>query len=143
MPASRLCPPDPTYGACGAFSSGRRRRDGSGRQHTTDAGRDACAAGGSHHFEGVEVSAEEMDGLRRIYGIEAVDSGDPCAPLLQAAADRAAFRLAQRDGLRIVAWLARESEEGDDPLRAVVRLAAANGWDMPGDDEEWAWRDDE
>jgi hypothetical protein len=48
------------------------------------------------------------------------------------------MRYAERDGLRLVAWLARFTASGADPLKAVIELASAAGWDVDPSDFDWA-----
>jgi hypothetical protein len=62
---------------------------------------------------------------------------DPRA-LLQAGSDRNAIRHAKADGLRILAWLAKNVPAGDDPLKSVIQLAIDAGWDVDPSDIEWA-----
>lgn len=58
--------------------------------------------------------------------------------LMQAGSDRNAFRHAEADGLRIVAWLAAFVERGGDPLKLVVQLAMDAGFDVDPNDATWA-----
>lgn len=55
----------------------------------------------------------------------------------QAGADRNAFRHAEGDGLRMLAWIARYVEPGSDPLKALVQLASNAGWDVDPADVGW------
>jgi hypothetical protein len=48
------------------------------------------------------------------------------------------MRAAEHDGLRILAWLARHAEPGEDPLKLVVRMASDVGCDIDPADESWA-----
>lgn len=59
-------------------------------------------------------------------------------PFMQAGADRNAFRLAEVDGLRLLAWFARYLQPGDDPLRVLVQMAIDAGWDVDPSDVTWA-----
>lgn len=70
----------------------------------------------------------DADGLRRLYAT---------------ADDRNVFRLAERDGLRVLAFLARYLNAGEDPLKLVIRLAADADYDVSPDDVEWADEVDE
>lgn len=67
---------------------------------------------------------------------------DP-SPLFQAGADRNAIRHAELDGLRIVAWLARFIEPGEDPLKTLVSMAIDAGWDVDVDDVSWVEETDD
>ncbi len=59
-------------------------------------------------------------------------------PFLQAGADLHAMRHAEADGLRLVAWLARYTEPGEDPLKLLVRMASDAGFDVSPGDYGWA-----
>ncbi len=58
--------------------------------------------------------------------------------LLQAGADRNMARYAEHDGLRIVAWLSRYAEPGEDPMKALIRLLMDSGIDIDPSDVTWA-----
>jgi hypothetical protein len=60
------------------------------------------------------------------------------SPLMQAGADRNAFRHAEADGLRMVAWIAKYVEPGQDPVKVLVRMAIDAGWDVDPADVDWA-----
>lgn len=62
---------------------------------------------------------------------------DPIA-LLQAGADRNMARYVEHDGLRIVAWLSRYTEPGEDPMKALIRLLMDSGIDIDPSDVTWA-----
>jgi hypothetical protein len=66
---------------------------------------------------------------------------DP-SQFLQAGADRGAFKHAEADGLRLAGWLAKHLQPGEDPLRALVRLAVDAGWDVDPEDVGWANAED-
>ena len=63
--------------------------------------------------------------------------------LMQAGADHNMTRYAEHDGLRIVAWLSRYTEPGEDPMKALIRLLMDSGIDMDPGDVTWAMEDDE
>lgn len=67
---------------------------------------------------------------------------DPIA-LLQAGADRNMARYAEHDGLRIVAWLSRYAEPGEDPMKVLIRLLMDSGIDIDPSDVSWAMEDDD
>jgi hypothetical protein len=56
---------------------------------------------------------------------------------MQAGANRNVFRHAKADGLRMLAWIARHMQPGDDPVKALVRLAVDAGWDVDPADVDW------
>lgn len=58
--------------------------------------------------------------------------------LMQAGADRNTFRYAREDGMRLIAWLARYCEPGQDPLKVLVQLCVDAGFDVEPEDVEWA-----
>jgi hypothetical protein len=70
--------------------------------------------------------------------IKALDKWTDPRPFFQAGADISLMRYAERDGLRLIAWLAKHLEPGADPLKTLVYLAAADGWDVDPEDVEWA-----
>lgn len=47
-------------------------------------------------------------------------------------------RYAEHDGLRIVAWLSRYTEPGEDPMKALIRLLMDSGIDIDPSDVTWA-----
>ena len=57
--------------------------------------------------------------------------------LMQAGADRNAFRHAEADGLRMLAWIAKYVPAGEDPLKHLVQAALAAGWDVDPADIQW------
>jgi hypothetical protein len=61
---------------------------------------------------------------------------DPRA-FLQAGADRNAMRHAEVDGLRLLAWISRYVEPGEDPLKLLVQLTVDAGYDVDPTDVDW------
>jgi hypothetical protein len=59
-------------------------------------------------------------------------------PFHQAGSDRNMLREAGNDGLRMVAWIARYLAPGEDPVRTLVQLAIAAGYDVDPVDVDWA-----
>lgn len=59
-------------------------------------------------------------------------------PLMQAGADKNAMRHAEADGLRVIAWLAKYLQPGEDPLKYVVQMATGLGLDIDPQDLDWA-----
>ncbi len=57
---------------------------------------------------------------------------------MQAGADRNVTRYAERDGLRVIAWLAKYVEPGQDPLKMLVQLVSEAGFDVDPADVGWA-----
>ena len=84
---------------------------------------------------GVGFVDGELKALERLYGFDL----DACSPELQrVGSQRNMMRLAERDGLRIMAMLARHVEDNEDPVRLVAEGLAALGLDVciEDDDEE-------
>jgi hypothetical protein len=57
---------------------------------------------------------------------------------LQAGADRNMIRYAEADGMRLVAWIAKYVEAGEDPLKTLIQMASDAGFDVDPSDIEWA-----
>ena len=114
--------------------------------------------------DGVQLTHSQVTSLEKLYEIqeEVPDPnwtppeppkpkypGEPMPParpplknegyrILQAGAERNMFRHAQADGLRMVAWLARFVEPGEDPLRLLIQLVSDAGWDVDPEDYDYA-----
>ena len=56
----------------------------------------------------------------------------------QAGADLALCRNMAVDGLRLMAWLAKHVPAGEDPVKTLVQMAVAAGFDVDPEDVEWA-----
>lgn len=59
-------------------------------------------------------------------------------PMMQAGADRNALRHAACDGMRLLAWIAKHVEPGEDPLKTLVQMAIGAGFDVDPEDYGWA-----
>lgn len=94
--------------------------------------------GGGAWSRGVDVTADELDAIRRMYEVPATASDRPGEELLQAGEARHDLRMAETDGLRMLAWLARYVEPGEDPVKVLVHLAAKAGWDVSAEDVAWS-----
>ena len=66
---------------------------------------------------------------------------DPRA-FLQAGADRNAMRHARADGTRMLVWLAKFVDAGQDPLKLLIQMASDAGYDVDPNDYEWATNED-
>lgn len=64
-------------------------------------------------------------------------------PLWQAGADRNTVRHADADGLRLIAWLARFCNPGEDPLKVLVQMAIDAGFDVDPADVDWVEDEDD
>jgi len=60
------------------------------------------------------------------------------SPFTQAGTDRNTLRHAECDGLRMLAWISRFMDQGDDPVRTLVQIAVEAGLDVSAEDFEWA-----
>lgn len=92
------------------------------------------ALGHGAHRGGVRISADEWRAMKQVYG--PVPRGEN--NLIQQGNAVGLLRQAERDGLRIVAWLAQHVPPGSDPLKTVVQAIAAMGWDVDPADLAWA-----
>lgn len=94
--------------------------------------------GGGLVHEGLALTNDEVRYLREVYGYKLEDPDQEAADFFQAGADRNLIRHAQLDGLRLVAWLAKYLQEGDDPLAYIVGVMADSGMEVDIEDVEWA-----
>ena len=62
-------------------------------------------------------------------------------PFLRAGATKNMLRFCRRDGLRVMAFLARYLERGEDPVRLVAKLCIEAGYDVTND-SDWIFGDD-
>lgn len=90
----------------------------------------------------VTLTRSEFNDVKRLYLFEREPEGTNNA-LMQAAADRNAFRHAEADGLRLLAWISRFVPAGEDPLKTLVEMAAESGCDVDPEDVMWADEIDE
>ena len=83
---------------------------------------------------GVHFTRAEARAMRRLYGLE------PSAPgkLNEAGDNRNLMRRAEQDGLRMVAWIAKHCQPGEDPLRKLIRTVVDGGYDVDPADHAWA-----
>lgn len=66
------------------------------------------------------------------------DKWEDPRPFLQAGADRDLMREAERDGVRMLAWIAKFTPPGEDPLKTVIQMAADAGFDVDPEDMTYA-----
>jgi len=88
-------------------------------------GGESCGVNGFTH--------DEIKSLEQLYGF------DPEAdenPLMAAGSRRNLFRYATRDGLRVMAFLARYCEPGEDPVQLVAEGLVELGYDCELEDDE-------
>lgn len=67
-------------------------------------------------------------------------NGESSLPLLRAGSTVNVYRWVQRDGLRVMAFLAKYLEKGQDPVKLVAQLCIEAGYDVP-DDHGWIFDD--
>jgi hypothetical protein len=94
--------------------------------------------GSGGYSGGVEVTADELAAIQKMYEVPVTDSNRPGEELLRSGEVRHDLRRAQADGLRMVAWIARFVEPGEDPVKALVHLAVQAGWDVSAEDAAWS-----
>lgn len=120
------------------------KRPGAGRYTSTPhAATMQSLLGGGAWSRNVDVTSDELAAIRRMYEAPATAANRPGEELLQAGEARYDLRMAQTDGLRMLAWLARYVEPGDDPVKVLVHLAVKAGWDVPPEDVAWSEEDAE
>lgn len=108
--------------------------------------------GGGLVHEGLALTNDETRHLRQLYGFHEPEKPQPTdeepsyrgrdksqkvADFHQAGADRNLIRHAQLDGLRIIAWLAKYVDKGEDPLAYLVGVMADSGMDVDVEDVIW------
>lgn len=92
--------------------------------------------GGFRHND-VSVSRDELFHLRRIAGM----TPDSPNALVEGRDDLTSCRLASRDGMRIMAMLARHLAPGEDPVKLVAKMAIEYGLDLAVD-PDWVNSED-
>lgn len=83
---------------------------------------------GGSFVDGVSFSRDQQRELFRMYKVTPPSPEQP--NLFQEGAWRNCTRYARTDGYRLVAFLARYCEEGEDPLSVVKRAMADAGYDV-------------
>ncbi len=91
---------------------------------------------GGSVVKGVALTRGEVANIRRIYGIK---QEEPDFIFAEDGSNRNAMRRAEVDGLRLLAWIAKYTEEGEDPLGTLVELAHNAGWDVDPADVNWSY----
>ena len=81
---------------------------------------------------GTCLTHSEVSSLKKLYGVTTESN-----PLLDAGALRNVFRRAEHDGLRMVAWLARYLDQGEDPMKFLVQAVIDAGGEVDPEDVEW------
>ncbi len=86
---------------------------------------------GYERYKGNGFTKSEMGDLARLYDFDLSEVN----ALTAAGNTRNMYRFAERDGLRVMAFLSRYCEHGEDPVRVVAEGLASLGYDvMIGDD---------
>ncbi len=88
----------------------------------------------------VALTRDEFAAVKKLYGfeLEGPQEKPGVRAFAQAGADRNAIRHAEADGLRLLAWIAKFAPVGEDPIKTVVQMAVAAGFDVDPEDVEWA-----
>lgn len=91
--------------------------------------------GKAYRYEGVALTHDQINRLKKVYGFTKSDDN----LLTQAGDFRNLTRYVQEDGIRVMAFLSRYLEPGEDPVKLTQRLCIDAGFDVPDyeeDDEE-------
>ena len=88
---------------------------------------------GGKTFKSVALTTDELRAIEKLYGFHPEDD-----VLYQAGADRDMFRHAEADGLRLLAWIAKYVEKGQDPVKTLIQFASESGVDVSPEDYEGA-----
>lgn len=86
---------------------------------------------------GVVLSRDQLKWLGNLYPITNPTNTGSCVQFHSAIDTRDLLRLVQRDGLRVMAVLAKFCDAGADPVKVLVQLLWNQGYDV-GDLVEWA-----
>lgn len=87
----------------------------------------------------VALTETEVKGLRDLYEFEPDPmDGDACE-VIRAGNQRNLLRHAEADGLRLVAWMAKYCDPGEDPVKVLVRLFGDAGYEIDPADVNWAY----
>ena len=99
----------------------------------------------------MEFLRTDPRGYRQKYGFNNQPPAEPLpakeailqggVDFLRAGAMRNLMRYAERDGLRLMAFLSRYMEAGEDPVKLAAHLCIEAGYDVP-DVSEWLEEDD-
>ena len=100
--------------------------------NTTPSAKRATSLLGGVQQAGVSLTHSEVSALKKLYGVTPESN-----PLLDAGALRNVLRRAEHDGLRMVAWLARYLDPGEDPMKFLVQAVIDAGGDVDSADVEW------
>ena len=101
--------------------------------HSTPLAEQQAAMIGGVNSGSVTLSRKEIKNLCRVYDTQHDEN-----ELIAARNVTSGLRLAQRDGMRMVAWLSEYLEAGEDPVKMLVRLVMETGYDVDPEDAAWA-----
>ncbi len=105
-----------------------RESDHRGIITTTRASNTVVALLGAEYVDnGVALTRDEVNALKRAYGFEESDH-----TLTQEGNLRNMFRLVERDGLRVTALMAQYLERDQDPVDLLIHLLNNSGYDTTG-----------
>jgi len=91
---------------------------------------------GGNTYKSVSFTRDEYRSIQKFYEFTEEDN-----PLYQAGADRNMFRTLETDGLRLLGWLARYVEPGQDPLKVLIQFAIEAGVDVDPSDVDYSESD--
>ncbi len=86
---------------------------------------------GGHSCGQVTITRDQHAKLSKLYGFDTRN----LAPLDAAGVTRNLFRYAQADGLRVMAFLSKYLEQGQDPVRLQQELMVEAGFDVQLEEE--------
>lgn len=85
--------------------------------------------------DGVALTKDEFKNLQKLYEFTETDKSQ----FHKAGSDRNLIRHAKCDGLRVIAFMSKFLEPGEDPVKVLARLASNYGFDVGCDDIDWAY----
>lgn len=85
----------------------------------------------------VAFSKDQVRRLMKAYGFKE----DRSHPLAEQGTFRNLVRHTERDGLRVMAFLSRYLQPGQDPVKLVAQLCSEAGFDVPND-IDWIYEED-
>ena len=113
---------------------------------------------GGVSWNGINYTKSQMQAFEKIYGPldhnemnqrlrpdftgPLKQNEESAAALLEAGARRNIFRAVESDGLRCMGALSKHLQQGEDPVKFLIRLMSDAGYDV-GDDIEWAETEEE
>lgn len=112
-----------------------KRPESSGSMITSPKAADLIGLLGGCRYGAVAFTRDGFRAMQRIYEFQPVKDTNV---LLQAGSDRNVLRHAEADGLRLLAWIARYTETGCDPLKVLIQFAIEAGVDVDPSDVDYS-----